>query len=161
TDVAVLRRLYASHKLEAQSGFYAKQRAGSGGVRDFGERLRREHTEEAQAADDLAKKKGIALAGPEAALHEGDHEHLRNRAEEVEGLAGYRGGVSDARFLELTMAGHDDLRDYLQAAQDAVRDPEVRALVSAEIPVAETQAQLARDLYSRTDRHAIHLGHRL
>jgi putative membrane protein len=143
--VPVLQRLHEFDQMVIAVAQLARERSKTDDVRDYADRLIRDHR---QADEDLAKQA--------ARLHvqlQGTPEETAALAERVKGLTGLVGafqGPDFDRVFVLTMGmAHENVVRLLQQAQPAVQDRDVRALLRRRQAIDQQDLDLAVHLSKR------------
>jgi putative membrane protein len=157
-DAMLLGFIHHANLSEIQAGNLAKSNSNSSQVKDFGERIVRDH----QSADDqvtaLAKSRNIdftAMHGmkdqpsgtlkddPQAAGHK---QAMAEHKAALDKLSTVKGADFDREFTGLMVKDHQMLIDKLTAARSRVSDPAVSGLVDKLLPTLKQHLAIAQKL---------------
>lgn len=141
----VLSRMHEINQLEIEAGRLAEERASSGEVRDYGERLWRDHRFNDTRVTELAGDLDVALVGPASLGPDFERRHQR-LLKELEALRQIEGPAFDQRFMRLMADTHDAVIQDLSRLQDLVEAQPVRELVRKTIPILEQHRAVALGL---------------
>jgi len=139
TDEDFIREATSDGLVEVELGRLASQRAASPAVRQFGDRMVRDHTAANQELLAIASARGMA---PAARL-EPEHQALRDR------LATLSGAPFDQQYMS------EMVRDHTKAVADFERqsrtatDPALRAFAAKTLPVLQEHLRLAQQIHGQ------------
>jgi putative membrane protein len=113
--------------MNAQAGLLAFEKGSNSAVRDFGQRIMKDHSHLLEKIKKLANQRDIYLPDQLSTKKVGDH---RNLSEE-------KGVEFDKKFLKLMIADHErDLKLFKKAAQ--YNDPDVSAFAKRYLPLIQS-----------------------
>jgi putative membrane protein len=123
-DAQLVRALVQANLDAIAAGRLAAQKGHSRAVRQYGQRMVREHTALQSEASELKSASGVPLpAGHDVA--------------EVRRLERLSGAEFDRAYIELTAKRHDDLLRLLERAASRAADPALRAHAARTIPIVQ------------------------
>jgi putative membrane protein len=123
-DAQLVRALVQANLDAIAAGRLAAQKAHSRAVRQYGQRMVREHTALQSEASELKSASGVPLpAGHDVA--------------EVRRLERLSGAEFDRAYIELTAKRRDDLLRQLERAASRAADPALRAHAARAIPIVQ------------------------
>jgi putative membrane protein len=128
--------------LEVALGSDASQKGMSPAVKQFGDRMVKDHGKADSELKELAAKKGITLPT------ELDDEHKK----EIQKFAKLSGKEFDAEYSKLMVDDHQsDVKDFQKESKDA-KDPDLRNWAASKVPVLEQHLSMANSMKSKTAR---------
>jgi putative membrane protein len=140
-DPTIVAIFDAANTWDVETGALAAERGRSQQVRDFGAMLARDHRAVRQQGRDLARKLGVQPTPPKDFAMARDHEAALER------LRALRGAAFDQAFLAHEVAFHQAVLDAVRATLlPALRNPEVRELVTKVAPAFEAHRAAAANL---------------
>jgi putative membrane protein len=123
-DAQLVRALVQANLDAIAAGRLAAQKGSSRAVRQYGQRMVREHTALQSEASELKSASGVPLpAGHDVA--------------EVRRLERLSGAEFDRAYIELTAKRRDDLLRQLERAASRAVDPALRAHAARAIPIVQ------------------------
>lgn len=126
--------------LQIALGTDAAARASSPAVREFGERMVKDHTKADNELQQLAIKKGVSLPTDLDAQHKG----------ELDRLAKLKGKDFDREYSKLMISGHEnDVKAFQKESSDA-KDLDLRSWASNTVPILEQNLVEAQSLKAKT-----------
>jgi len=148
TEQQVLSRMHDVNQMEISMGEMAMHKAHSKAVRDFANRLRKDHEANDREVTSVAERLGVDLrpTGP-GTPEERAQADRDNRTQQR--LESAHGRDFDREFVRAMAKGHDDVDRMLHRARNEVHDRRVRDLVNSTIPAVEHHRNMARNLQSR------------
>jgi predicted outer membrane protein len=142
----ILRKVHEINRLEIAFGQIAKSNGESQRVKDYGERLIKDHEAANKQLTDLAKMKGIDLAQPVNAGSRKDQEQRKHHEQEMERLRGLKGKEFDLVFVDMMARDHDTSIDFCTAAGDKTNDQAVKTFLDKFILDLKKHQDIARTL---------------
>ena len=135
-DYKFVKEASRSGMSEAELGNLAKQKGTSDSVRNFGERMSRDHQKANNEWKDIAAKKGATIP---ADLTHGERSTMDK-------LQKANGAEFDKEYSQAMVKDHKkDVKDYKDAAED-LKDPDLKAFAQKTIPTLEEHLRLAEDM---------------
>jgi putative membrane protein len=122
--------------MEMQLGRVAREKGASFDVREFGNRLEREHGRANEDLKAIAMQKNLKLP----------RKLERRHAQMVAQLAGLSGGEFDRAFLRLMVKNHGKSIARFKKALRKVKDSDLIAWTNTMIPMLEQHLRRAREL---------------
>ncbi len=141
----VLSDLHHANQVEIQMGKLAKEKGSSENVRQYGERLMKDHQEADREIQTLAEKNGITLVAP-LTLSVLDRVAASREERIMTDLARKGGKDFDKAFAEAMVDDHERDIDKLKDAQKSLVQPDVKDLVAKLLPTLEQHLQTAKDI---------------
>jgi putative membrane protein len=138
TDQAFIKLAASSGQAEIQLGKPAAERADSSDVRDFAQRLEKDHT---QADLELLK----ILNAQRINVSREMKPYQATAAE----LTMLRGIEFDRAYLRHMVKDHDEAVAQFAAEANKGRNPELKAYAAEVLPILQEHLQLARDLAAK------------
>jgi putative membrane protein len=129
----------AAHGMaEVELGKLAQQKGSSDQVKQFGERMVKDHTKANDELKQIAAAKGVELPT------EMEREHRR----EIEKLSKLSGEEFDREYMKAMVDDHEkDVKKFEKMAEDA-KDPQVKEFASSTLPVLKQHEQLAETTHA-------------
>lgn len=124
---AFLERLHASNQREIRLSRLAQEQASSPAVREFAQRLVRDHTQADQRVMSFAQRKNMRLGEPRA-INDMDRKLMDAQRATGDAMQGLQGRAFDHLYMADMLASHDFSLFRLQAAPQQFRDPEIGRL---------------------------------
>ena len=123
----LLQKISDANKAEIEMGQLAQSNASSPKVKDLGQKLVDDHTQNNQQLQQIAQQKGVHLQDEEKP----DEQSGKMKFEKM------KGAQFDKAFLQHERDDHAKLLKELQAKQDQVKDPDVKSFVSQTITAVQ------------------------
>jgi len=144
----VLSRMHDVNQMEISMGEMAMHKAHSKAVKDFGDRLRKDHEKSDREVNSVAQRLGVNLTptGPGTADERAQADRDNRTQHRLESA---HGRDFDREFVRAMAKGHEDVDRMLHRARNEVHDRRVRDLVKSTIPAVEHHRNMARNLESR------------
>jgi putative membrane protein len=121
---------------EVQLGELAKQKAGSQGVRDFGERMVNDHQKANDELKQIVQRKGALL--PTTISH-----HENSTLEHLQKLSG---ADFDKAYVSDMLRDHKkDVKEFEKASQD-LSDPDLKAFAAKTLPTLQEHLSMVQSL---------------
>lgn len=133
TEKQLLQTIADANKAEIEMGQLAQSNASSPKVKEFGQKLVDDHTQNNQQLQQIAQQKGVQLQDEEKP----DEQSLKNKFEKM------KGPQFDKAFLQHQRQDHAKLLQELKTEQDKVQDPEVKNFISQTIDAVQQHLQIA------------------
>lgn len=120
--------------MEIRMGEMAAQKAESGPVKQFGDKLARDHEKANEKLKEIAQRKSITLS-----------EELKDKHQEkLQEIGGLSGEQFDREFLKVAVEGHKKaIKEYEKQAQEG-EDPAIRSYASETLPVLREHLRIAQ-----------------
>ena len=132
-DAQLVRGIVQANLTEIAAGRLAGAKAQSRAVRQYGQRMAREHTALQAEAGELKSAKGVPLpAGPDGA--------------EIRKLEKMSAQEFERAYIELTLKRHADTLRLLERAASRAADPALRAHAERAIPTLRKHLEAAQRL---------------
>ncbi len=139
----VLSTMHRLNEMEIEMGRLARQRGARDAIKDYGDRLVRDHEFADEKVRDLARSSGVELL-PIAALPAAGA--LRDLHERGELVSNQLGLTFDRMFLDLMATSHSTALGLLDEARARLPAGDVKDLVGRLAPILSQHLELARDL---------------
>ena len=123
---------------EVQVGKLAQEKGDSQAVRNFGERMIRDHSDNAAKLRSLASAKGATIPA----------EMAERENTTVQQLSGVSGPEFDRTFAQDMVQGHTDAIKEFQQAAESLSDPGVREYAKNTLPTLKEHLRMAKDMQS-------------
>lgn len=143
----VLSRMHQVNQMEMQAGKLAWEKGNSESVRNYGERLFRDHRFGDRKVTGLAEARGIKLVQPKLQSAEAK-KRMKEMKQMMAKLKKMEGPSFDDVFLKMMVQGHKHSIQTLRQATEKLDEGEVRELVVNLIPILEQHLTLAQNLQS-------------
>jgi len=140
-DTAFLKNAISGGMHEVRLGKLAILRAKHVAVKEFGERMVKDHSE---ANEDLkALARSLKVVPPEKTMREHQEEYKR--------LAKFTGRDFDMAYIKHMVADHEiDVKEFTRASKEA-NSPELRKLATKLLPKLRDHLKMARETKARLD----------
>lgn len=144
-EAKVLSKIHHTNQMEIQAGKLAMEKGHSEDVRDYGERLRRDHQNADKRLKALVEQEDVPLVKPQPQT-EKEKKQAKKQKQTMQKLQTLEGEEFDEAFLKFMVEGHQHSIQTLSKAHEKLEDPDVRDLVGKLIPILEQHLQLAKNL---------------
>ena len=125
---------------EVEIGRVALTNAGDPNVRQYAERMVKDHTAAATQLSKVAAKEGLQI--PQTL--DGEHQALKQK------LAGLKGEAFDKEYTKAMANGHDKAVALFEAASQGVAMPDdLKEFAAATLPTLEQHRELAHSLHGK------------
>ena len=141
---AVLASLHAENQMEMQFGDLASTRAKSADLKEFGEKLYKDHIDADQKVKDLASKKGIDLKKVPPPSDPREAEHQQQQKQALTRLSGLSGDQFDQEFRKVMASGHQHTINTLNQAKSDTQDQDLERLLGELLPVLKEHRNIAQ-----------------
>jgi putative membrane protein len=126
---------------EVQLGKIAQQNAQSDAVKQFGERMQKDHSKANDELEKVASNKGVQLPTSLDAKHQQDVDRLRAK----------NGAAFDEAYMDHMVKDHKkDIGEFKQETQ-AGRDADVKGFASHTLPTLQEHLQLAQSTNAQVE----------
>lgn len=173
-EVELLRRLHMVNQMEIQSGELAKQKAQSQQVKDYGDRMIRDHRSADERLMAIAQQRGVDFQSMEmhptsgmdgsggAAAKRGSGEmhgagsreippDLRQSMQEMERLRTLSGREFDLAYMQQMVKDHEKTLQMIESSRQRVQEP----MLQNELTTLESSIRghhdMARQIFSQLD----------
>jgi len=135
-DRKFLMKAAEGNAAEVEAGRLAAQQAMDPQVKQFGERMVKDHSQANEKLMTLAQSKGIQLpTGPS-----------KSDQSEMNKLQGMSGSQFDRQYSKAMLKDHKkDVKEYEHEAKDA-KDPDVKAYAESTLPILQEHLSMAEQL---------------
>ena len=130
----LLQKVADADKAEIAMGQLAQTNASSDKVKQFGQKLVDDHTQNSQQLQQIAQQKGVQLQDQQNP----DEQSSKARFEKM------KGAQFDKAFLQHERDDHAKLLKELQQQQDKIQDPDVKNFVSQTITAVQQHLDAAQ-----------------
>jgi putative membrane protein len=138
-DSTFVRKAAEGGLAEVKLGQLAKEKASSKAVKDFGDRMVKDHSKAGEELKEVASKKGITLR---------DSMNAKDKAL-YDRLSKLSGSEFDKAYMEAMIKDHEeDVAEFRRESQSA-KDPDIREFTSKTLPTLEEHLRLAKDTGSK------------
>jgi putative membrane protein len=121
---------------EVELGQLAKTKGTTQAVRDFGDRMVKDHQKANDELKDIASKKGAQIPA----------DLTRTEKSTMDKLQKANGANFDKEYADLMLKDHKtDVKEFKDAADD-VKDPELKAFAQKTIPTLEEHLRMAQNM---------------
>jgi putative membrane protein len=138
----LLSKIHQINQIEIQAGNLAQTRGGTFQVREYGDRLSRDHTMADSMILNYARKKGIPIMTPTPANPK-EQEQAQQEMAAMQELSTLQGPQFDQKFLELMQNGHKAAITLLVSNENQMKPSPLRRLVSRLVPVLGQHYEIA------------------
>lgn len=135
-DLDFMKKAAEGGMAEVELGKLAQQNAQDAQVKQFGERMERDHSHANQQLEAVANEKGVQLAKQ---LDPKDQK-------ELDRMSGLKGPAFDRAYMRMMVQDHDkDVKEFQHQAQ-AARDPDVKNFAQQTLSMIQPHDQMAHDI---------------
>ncbi|MFL6301875.1 MAG: DUF4142 domain-containing protein [Terriglobales bacterium] len=134
SEKQLLQNIAAADKAEVQAGQLAQSNAASQKVKDFGQKLVDDHTQNSQQLQQLAQQKGVQL---------NDEVKPEDKAA-ADKLQSMKGAQFDKAFMQHEKQDHAKLLSQLKQQQDQIQDPDLKSFVSQTISAVQQHLDMTQ-----------------
>lgn len=139
----VLSDLHMTNRMEIEMGRLAKEKGASQAVRQFGDKLMKDHQQADKQTMEVAQAQGVKLEEKDSA------EKIQEHTEELEGL---KGAEFDRKFTQMMVDDHKKKIEKLQKAQRDLTGTPVGKLIAQVIPVLQEHERRANELLAKAQK---------
>lgn len=133
-DANFMKEAAAGGLAEVQLGKIAADKASSKQVKDFGQRMQKDHGKANEALKKLAANKGVQLP----TKLEGKHKSTVDR------LSKLSGDEFDREYMRAMVEDHKETLEKFQREADKGKDPDVQKFASEHVPILKKHFELAQ-----------------
>ncbi|MFL5815840.1 MAG: DUF4142 domain-containing protein [Bdellovibrionia bacterium] len=134
----ILSKIHTVNQQEIKMAKLAMQKGHSPEVKQFAQRMIKDHTKADQKVAKLAKQEGFTLGQvPMTAQQQG----------QMEKLASTSGTEFDRAYMEANRVGHHMAVEMLKNAEQQTSDAKVKSLVTQLLPTVEHHDQMAEQIH--------------
>lgn len=141
-QAVVLSEMHAINQLEIKAGSIAKEQGATSQVREYGDRLLRDHTKADAMVQSFAESRGIELMG-EPSLPLDVQQKLDSAKLTMQRVEAMRGVEFDEEFLELMKGGHVAAITTLGEAHQTLEGTDLGGLIGKLLPILEQHYEIA------------------
>jgi putative membrane protein len=134
SEKQLLQKISDADKAEIEMGQLAQSNASSPKVKDFGQKLVDDHTQNNQQLQQLAQQKGVQLQDEEKP----DEQSAKSKFEKM------KGAQFDKAFMQHEKDDHAKLLSQLKQQQDQIQDPDLKSFVSQTIDAVQQHLDAAQ-----------------
>jgi len=127
----LLQQVADANKAEIEMGQLAQSNGSSDKVKQLGQKLVDDHTQNNQQLQQIAQQKGVQLQDEEKSPEQSTKAKFENM----------KGAQFDKAFLQHERDDHAKLLQQLQQQQDQVQDPDVKSFISQTITAVQQHLQ--------------------
>jgi len=128
--------------MEVELGKVAAKKGSAKGVKDFGQRMQKDHSKANAALKKIAANKGVKVP---AAL-EGKHKST------VERLSKLSGAEFDREYMQTMVDDHKEDVEKFERQTDKGDDPDVKRFAGEQLPILKKHLELARTVNEQVER---------
>jgi putative membrane protein len=149
-DQKFARDAAADGMMEVELGQLATQKASSQAVKDFGQRMVRDHTQANQQLLQIASQKGLTLS----------KELPADMRQERDKLSKASGAEFDRMYMSHMLKAHEkDIKEFERESKNA-GDPALRSFAEQNLPILRQHLELARSVATQVGAdHGSHGSH--
>src|ERR1700681_3296052 len=138
TDTTFVRKAAEGGMAEVKLGQLAKEKGSNKAVKEFGDRMVKDHSKANDELKEVASKKGITLRDSMNATDKALYGRLSKLS----------GDAFDKAYMSAMIKDHqEDVSEFRQESQSA-RDPDVRQFAAKTLPTLEEHLRIARNTTS-------------
>ena len=134
-DTTFVRKAAEGGMSEVKLGQLAAEKASNRAVKDFGERMVKDHGKAGDELKQVASKKGISLRDSMNATDKATYDRLSKLS----------GGAFDKAYMRAMIDDHqEDVSEFRQESQNA-KDPDIRQFAAKTLPTLQEHLRMAKD----------------
>jgi putative membrane protein len=135
-DLDFMKKAAEGGMAEVELGKLAQQNAQDAQVKQFGERMERDHSNANRQLEMITSQKGVQLPKQ---LDPKDQK-------ELDRMSGLKGPAFDRAYMRMMVQDHDkDVKEFQHQAE-AARDPDVKSFAQQTLSVIQQHDQMAHDV---------------
>jgi putative membrane protein len=134
SEKQLLQKVADADKAEIEMGQLAQNNAASPKVKDLGQKMVDDHTQNSQQVQQLAQQKGVQLQEQEKP----DEQSMKTKMENM------KGAQFDKAFMQHEKDDHAKLLKELKSQQDQVQDPDLKSFISQTITAVQQHLDAAQ-----------------
>src|SRR5437660_6506101 len=127
SDKQLLQKVADADKEEIEMGQLAQSNGMSPKVKDLGQKMVDDHTQNNQQLQQIAQQKGVQLQDQEKP----DGQSMKSKMEKM------KGAQFDKAFMQREKDDHAKLLSELKQQQDQIQDPDVKSFISQTITAVQ------------------------
>jgi putative membrane protein len=143
-DSALLAKLHHVNQMEIDLGKLAQENGQSKQVKQYGQKLVKDHTKASKDLETYATKNNLQLQT--LAMDPSVDMEKQKHNQSVEQLRGLKGAEFDAQFLSMMVQGHQDAVSTVQTAAETQQNPELKKMLNKLLPQLKQHRQEAEKL---------------
>jgi putative membrane protein len=145
-EARLVVQLHHVNQMEIEAGKLASTKGQHPKVRQYGNRLVRDHTQDDQRVTAFAKQRELSLDSAAQAQNAEQRASMQKHQALMEKLDGLSGAEFDREFLNAMATGHEQVITQVRDARTQVQDPQLRALIDRLLPQLEQHRNTAKRL---------------
>jgi putative membrane protein len=145
-EARLVVQLHHVNQMEIEVGKLASTKGQHPKVRQYGNRLVRDHTQDDQRVTAFAKQRELSLDSAAQAQNAEQRASMQKHQALMEKLDGLSGAEFDREFLNAMATGHEQVITQVRDARTQVQDPQLRALIDRLLPQLEQHRNTAKRL---------------
>src|SRR4051812_15019340 len=127
SEKQLLQKVAAADKAEIEMGQLAQSNGSSDNVKQLGQKMVDDHTQNSQQLQQIAQQKGVQLQDQEKP----DEQSMKTKMEKM------KGAQFDKAFMQHEKDDHAKLLKELKSQQDQVQDPDLKSFISQTITAVQ------------------------
>lgn len=139
SDTTFMKKLAEGDLAEVDAGRLASQKASNPDVKEFGQEMVKDHSENSDKLDTLAKSHGVEVPTNI------DKEHAAKK----EKLESATGAKFDSEYIKAQVRAHEQTVQLLQHEIQHGQNPAARDFAEKTLPVVEHHLSMAKELESK------------
>jgi len=144
SDANIFYLLDRANMMDSSGGSIASTKGTSSEVRDFGQRMMRDHHSLRQQGADLAKKLNIT---PEAPANDTTQAHMDKMMSTLNGAA--KGRDFDKAYIDGEIEAHKAVLEMATAAASAAQSADLKNLIQKAAPAIQAHLDLAQQIQGK------------
>ena len=145
-EARLVVQLHHVNQMEIEVGKLASTKGQNPKVRQYGNRLVKDHGQDDQRVTAFAKQRELSLDSAAQAQNAEQRASMQKHQALMEKLDGLSGAEFDREFLNAMATGHEQVITQVRDARPQVQDPQLRALIDRLLPQLEQHRNTAKRL---------------
>jgi len=145
-ETEILSTIHAINQMEIKAGEIARNRGTTAQIRQYGDRVARDHTIADQNVMQLSKARGIKIVEPPPAANADQQQKMQQQMAALTELETLHGSDFDQKYLSWMEDGHKEAIEMLSQSVDKLPNSQVKRLVGNMVPVLIQHYQIGSNL---------------
>jgi putative membrane protein len=150
-ETRLVVQLHHVNQMEIEAGKLAATKSTNANVKQYGNRLVRDHSAADMRVTAFAKQRDLNLESAAQAQNPEQRAAMQKHQAMMDKLTAASGADFDREFLSAMATGHEEVISQVQDAQSRVQDPQLKALVDRLLPQLQQHRDTARRLLEAGD----------
>jgi len=143
TPAQLVPTLHKINLMEIEAGKMAREMGTSQAMKDYGDKLERDHAAAEDQLAGYAKRSGVDIQGP---IPPAVTQDLEKAQQQMNGLKTVIGPAFDRRFAQQMLGDHKKAIAIVDRSEPLIKDPQLKGLLAVLEPTLRSHEQIAANL---------------